>query len=108
MVLVDDLLFAVVSDTFELTAGERLHIVLESGRMAQVSQRWLASLFQACGCREEARKIYTMLGHWRLLGDLALAAGDLESALEYFSKPPTGSREKVPRHGPDHDRIRAV
>lgn len=104
----DNLLFDALSMEYGLTPEERLFVVLGSGRLEEMNKRWIADLYAACGCRAEARSIYKSVGHWRKVGDMALAEGDLDGALAEFRKPAHDDKEKAFRGGPDHDRIMAV
>jgi len=83
-------------------------VIFGSGRVETMNRHWLADLYAACGCRVEARALYLELGHYRKVGDMALADGDLEGALAEFRKPAHDDRNKAFRGGPDHDHILAL
>ena len=105
---VDGLLFGVLTSEHELAPAERLYIVTTSHRVAELNQAWLSDLYLSCGWFDAARKIYELRGDWRKLGDILVAQGNLDGALEMYRRPSQRGEAVVPRQGPDNDRIMAV
>ncbi len=102
----ENLIFDIIapSSKGDLSVFERLFIVQHFKKNNQVNQRWLADLYIRCGCFTEAKQIFSVLGHWRKLGDLSWAYGYEGDAEFYYSK----SEDKngpVFRGGKDWDRL---
>lgn len=103
--LVGNILFDVVSGELVLTPEERLYIYRQLGPSSTVHAAWTAKLYEACGCRAAARKLYEELGQHRKVGDAWLSEGREEEALACYRRP---KQEEPRRKGPDFDRIIAI
>lgn len=88
----------------EILPVERLFITEKCGLSDQIPQRQLVDLYLDCGCHDKAVEIYKKIRHYRKLGDLAWAQGNLGKAKEYYSYPEDRHGD-VFRQGPDLDRL---
>lgn len=91
-----------------LTPQERLWILTELAAIGTLNKRVACDIYMRSGCRREAAYIFEKIGHWRKLGDVALADGAFDRALEFYSRPSSRTGDSVYRGGPDFDRIMEV
>lgn len=88
----------------EITPFELLYIAEKSGLANEIPSRVLVDIYMNCGCFNRASLIFSEIGHYRKLGDLAWIQGKFQEAYDYYSMP-NNIEGKVPRIGPDWDRL---
>jgi len=102
--IISDLLFCIVAEArnYELTPFERLFVAERSGAVSHAG--WHADLYLKCGCLQEALRFYRTQKHYRKLGDVSWAMGDLDSAYDFYKMPARLDRCSS-RHEKDWDRL---